>query len=30
VDASRPGTGRSRACLGAHQGRVAKSEDARR
>jgi hypothetical protein len=30
ADASRPGTGRSRARLGAHQGRIAKSEDARR
>ena len=30
VDASRAGTGRSHACLGAHQGRIAKSEDPRR
>ena len=30
ADASRPGTGRSRACLGAHQGRIEKSEDIRR
>ena len=30
ADASRPGTGRSRACLGAHQGRIAKSKDVRR
>ena len=30
ADASRLGTGRSRACLGAHQGRIAKSQDIRR
>jgi hypothetical protein len=30
ADASRLGTGRSRACLGAHQGRIEKSDDTRR
>jgi hypothetical protein len=30
ADASRPGTGRSRACLGAHQGRIEQSKDERR
>src|SRR5215203_1051076 len=30
ADASRSGTGRSRTCLGAHQGRIEQSQDERR